>query len=120
MEQITLYTTLGTVAWNTGLVVIAGELTRRWMNGQEKKQEDNRLAVKDAANRLAADLKATVSEHRQEIKDAHAYLSDHLKGIYEQLRIANGRTTKNENSIVAVAGIVGKIEALCEEKHKQR
>lgn len=109
MEPSVFYT-IGTVAWNTGLVAIAGELTRRWMNGQEKKQEQNQLAIKDAADRLADDLKGTVTEHRQEIKEAYAFLSENLKGIYEQLRIANGRTSKIE-------GGLDTIKAVCSERH---
>ena len=55
MEPSVFYT-IGTVAWNTGLVVIAGELARRWMDGQEKKQEQNQLAIKDAADREDIDV----------------------------------------------------------------
>lgn len=110
MEQTAFYTAIGTVAWNTGLVVIAGELTRRWMNGQEKKQEDNQRAIKDAADRQADDLKDTETEHRKEIKEGQAFLSENLTRIYEQLRIANGRTAKIEGELET-------IKAVCSERH---
>ena len=104
------YAAVGTIAWNTGLVVIAGELTRRWMNRQEKDQEQNRIDTKDAAGRLADDLKTSVAEHRAEIKESNAALSAHLKEIYEQLRVANGRTAKIEGGLETV-------KAVCKVRH---
>jgi hypothetical protein len=74
---------VGNMAWNAGLVGLAGWLVKRWVD----KQESNTKANSD---------------------DLHL----NLNGIYEQLRIANGRTAANEGNIQT-------IKALCAERHEK-
>jgi hypothetical protein len=72
---------VGNMAWNAGLVGVAGYLMKRWMDKQESSAE--------ASNE---DLRLS------------------LNGIYEQLRIANGRTAESEGDIKAM-------KAVCAERH---
>ena len=69
------------MAWNAGLVGVAGYMVKRWMDKQEK-----------AIDQRDRDL------------------NHNLGGIYEQMRIANGRTAANEGNIQT-------IKALCAERH---
>jgi hypothetical protein len=71
------------MAWNAGIVWIAGYMVKRWMD----KQESNTKASNE---------------------DLHL----NLNGIYEQLRIANGRTASTEGDIKA-------IKAVCAERHEK-
>ena len=78
----------GNMAWNAGLVAIAGVLIKRWMDRIEEAQRQS----------------------REERIDGMKALGNHMEGIYDQMRIANGRTAKLE----------GKIEvqrAICSERH---
>ena len=108
---------IGSLAWNTGLVGITGFLVKRWMDKQEEGVTQNRRDAKDAAKELADDLKASVIEHKAEIKDTNREINENLKGIYDQLRIANGRTSKLESKIETVTGNIETVKAVCRERH---
>lgn len=103
---------VGSLAWNTGLVTVTGYLIRKWMDKQEQGTEQNSADVKATAKKLADDLKITVTEHRAEIKAASDEMNEGLKEIYNQLRIANGRTSKIEGGLETV-------KALCQERHSK-
>jgi hypothetical protein len=72
---------IGNMAWNACLVGVAGYLVKRWMDKQETS-----------------------------IKTNNDELHLNLNGIYEQLRIANGRTAVSEGDIKT-------IRAVCAERH---
>lgn len=83
------------------MITVAGVLVNRWMNSVDRRAE-----------KIAADLRTTVQEHREEMKDLSKDINDNLSGIYEQLRKANGRTSKIESGLEAV-------KAVCEERHQK-
>ena len=84
----------------TGVMIsVAGVLVNRWMSTVDKRAE-----------KLADDLKVTVREHRDELRALKTDLNDNLEGIYQQLRIANGRTAKLEGGLMVV-------EKVCAERH---
>ena len=97
METAFIIASLG---WNTGLVAVAGYLVKNWMDKQEEGQK-----------KLALDLKESVAERKVEIREQTCDLTENLNGIYEQLRISNGRTSKIE-------GEIGTIRAVCAERHE--
>jgi hypothetical protein len=78
----------GNMAWNAGLVAIAGVLIKRWMDRIEDTQ----------------------SESRKERIEGMEKLGDHMEGISNQMRIANGRTS-------TIEGEVKTIKAVCRERH---
>lgn len=109
------YFVLGNMAWNAALVAAATALFKRWMDRVETDNIERQNEIKGAAEETAKELKSSNAEHRQELKDqAKEFTSDltkHLDKIYEQMRVANGRTSANEGAIRTLA-------AICEERHK--
>ena len=100
---------------------VAAFFVKRWMdkvevsirdNREERNQqmESNRKETTEAARSLASDLKQTVVDHKREILDHNKEVNDNLSAIFEQLRIANGRTAKIEGGLHTV-------ERLCAERH---
>jgi hypothetical protein len=74
---------VGNMAWNAGLIGLVLWFGKRWMDKQETS-----------------------------IKTNNDELHLNLNGIYEQLRIANGRTADSEGDIKA-------IKAVCAERHEK-
>lgn len=81
------YFLFGNLAWNTGLVAIAGFMFKRWMDKIEIQLKDNCTDSEKETDKLYTEL----------------------KGIYGQLKVANSRTSKNEEQIHVQA-------ALCAER----
>jgi len=98
------------MAGNAVLVGIAGIMVKKWMDKLESRDEQNSIETKEAARKLADDLKQSVIDHKEEIKSTQQELNNGLNNIYDQLRIANGRTAKLEGAILTV-------KAVCEERH---
>jgi FtsZ-interacting cell division protein ZipA len=92
------------VVWNmignAGLVAIVGVLFRDWMIKKDKSDSD----IKD-------ELSNRVAEYRHDIKETCEKVDEGLGKIYEQMRIANGRTSKIESQVSVQA-------ALCDERTK--
>ena len=72
---------------------------KKWMDQKDR----------DDAN-IAKDLEKTVKDHKEELKANREQLDNGLKGIFDQLRIANGRTATLEGEVKAV-------KAVCAERH---
>lgn len=104
---------VGNMAWNAGLVTVAGFLVKRWMDRIDEERRIDRLENKKTASDLATALKEQVEEHREDLKSHSMELSTGLGKIYDQLRVANGRTGKIEQSLEVQ-------KALCEERMKMR
>ncbi len=98
------------VVANAALIGVAGFFTKRWMNRVDNTAIQTKSDLDEAAKTLAQNLKDTVKEHREEIKELSVDINGNLRGIYEQLRLANGRTAKLEGSIDSV-------KAVCAERH---
>jgi hypothetical protein len=65
----------------------------------------------DAASaKTAADLQEAVKAHQRESQAIRCQFEEGLDKIYDQLRIANGRTSKIEGELM-------KVEAVCAERH---
>ena len=92
------------------MITIAGVLANRWMNTVDKRAEQTKQDLAKAAERLAVELSKSAVEHRDEVKMLTRDLNDNLEGIYQQLRIANGRTAKLEGGLLV-------IEKVCAERH---
>lgn len=115
----------GNMAWNAGLVTIAGFLIKRWMGNIEtqiKNLCDRSEDAKEKTERQLEELNNKIddqkSETDNELKDRSKYfeqkefkLYQKIDGIYEQLKIANRRTAKAEEQIHIQA-------ALCAERTK--
>lgn len=99
------------VLGNLGVVSVAGVLFTRWMDRKDKEDEQIRRDLTTAATQLAADLKATIAERRTEMHTLSEDMNNNLRAIYEQLKIANGRTGKLEGNLEAV-------KAVCAERHR--
>ena len=80
----------GYMAWNAGLVTVAGFLVKRWMGGIE------------------AQMKESCDRQKEEEKNLYTKID----GIHTQLKIANSRTSKNEEQIHVQA-------ALCAERTRR-
>ncbi|MFZ2809444.1 MAG: hypothetical protein WAZ60_23925 [Desulfosalsimonadaceae bacterium] len=92
------------------MITAAGVLVNRWMNTVDQRAEKTKADLDAAATKLAESLKEVITEHRDEIRILTKDLDDNLEGIYQQLRIANGRTAKIEGGLLAV-------ERVCAERH---
>lgn len=92
------------------MLTVAGVLVNRWMNTVDRRAEKIKDDLKVSSERLAADLRIVVTDQKNEIRDLTKDLNNNLSGIYEQLRIANGRTGKLEGGLIAV-------ERVCAERH---
>jgi len=107
MESVfVLQNLLGTGA----MITVSGFLVNRWMNTVDKRAEQTKADLKAAAEKLAGDLRVVVMDHKDEIKTLTKDLNDNLEGIYQQLRLANGRTAKIEGGLLV-------IEKVCAERH---
>ena len=95
---------------NGAFIGVSAYFVKKWMDRKDAEADQARIDVRDAAKKLADDLKETVIEHKEEIKDTAHKLEGHLDRMYEQLKIANGRTAKIE-------GAVAVQRAICEERH---
>lgn len=96
---------------STGSFVgVAAYFATKWMAKVDKNTEQIESSRKEDAKALAADLRDTVAEHRTEIKEVTLKIEGHLDRIYEQLRVANGRTAKLEGGQMM-------IERVCAERH---
>jgi len=84
---------------NGAFVGTTAYFVKRWMDKTDM-----------TAAKIADDLKLSVSTHQDEIKASHKQFEEGLDKIYDQLRIANGRTAKIEGGLI-------KIEAVCAERH---
>jgi pyruvate/2-oxoacid:ferredoxin oxidoreductase beta subunit len=97
---------LGNMAWNAALVAVVAYFVRGWIKSTEKKTDDNAQEVKTVAKELArvtadsaADIKSDLKEHRTENINSTDEIKRSIDKVFEQVREANGRTTKNELSI---------------------
>lgn len=90
---------VGNMAWNAGLVAVAGWLTKRWMDKVDARADRVHLKVEATAKEIADNLKESVSEHKAELKEQSEELTSNLAKIYDQLRVANGRTAKIEGKV---------------------
>ncbi len=108
--------TVITMAWNTVLVAIAGAFAKRWMNRVESDRKEAQLEAKQATETTAKELKELNDGHRQEMKEQAKEFTDdltkHLDKIYNQMRIANGRTSALESNLNAV-------KEVCKERHER-
>jgi branched-subunit amino acid aminotransferase/4-amino-4-deoxychorismate lyase len=95
---------------NGAFIGVSAFFVKRWMDKKDTESDQARIDVKNAAKELADDLKQSVREHQAELKETACKLEGHLDRIYEQLRIANGRTAKLEGGLI-------KVEAVCSERH---
>jgi hypothetical protein len=84
---------------------------KRWMDKVDKNTELISAERRTDAKELADDLKASVILHQVELKGTAEKLEGHLDRIYEQMRIANGRTAKIEGGLQT-------IREVCAERHK--
>lgn len=107
---------MANIAWNTGLVAVAGYMIKRWMDKVEAQLEKNCDENERSYNKLNDKIDVQESQIAAELKDrSRLYEEKEFKlyhkidGIYEQLKIANRRTSKNEESIHLQA-------ALCVER----
>jgi len=97
---------------SNGLFIgVSAYFVKKWMDKKDIESEQNRIYTRDAAKALADDLKETVVNHKNELKNTAERLEGHLDRIYEQLRSANGRTAKLEGNIIT-------IKEVCAERHK--
>ncbi len=92
------------------MITVAGALVNRWMNTVDRRAEKIKDELAASSEKLAAELRVVVTNHKDEIRDLAKDLDNNLSGIYEQLRIANGRTAKIEGGLIAV-------ERVCAERH---
>lgn len=90
---------LGNMAWNAGIVAVAGFFIKRWIDKTDM-----------ATNNLASSQNIASNTSRQEIRDALDEMSGKLEKVYIEIRLANGRTAKIENKIEIQM-------ALCDERH---
>ena len=89
----------GNMAWNAGLVAIVWYSAKRWMDKVDSRAEKVQDQLKETADGLANDLKEVVTEHRTEYNAQVYNLNEGLTKIYEQLKVANGRTAKIEGKV---------------------
>lgn len=85
----------GNMIWNAGLVALAAFFIRRWMVQIETSAKENR----DAARRAAEMASQTGAD-----------LGVKIDGVWCEMRIANGRTSK-------IKGHIETMEKLCDERH---
>src|SRR3989304_6309654 len=104
-------TGVGVVISNGIFFKISAFFVKRWMDQKDASEARAKLDLEKSAQRVAAelertagklavDLKDSVAEHRQEIKDMTKKLDGSLGQIFNQLRIANGRTAKIEGGVI--------------------
>jgi hypothetical protein len=86
---------LSSIVSNGAFIGISAFFVKRWMDKVDASTEKIYRERKEDAASLAKDLRDTAKEHQ----------------IYNQLRIANGRTAKIE-------GGLQKVEAVCAERHQ--
>jgi len=90
---------IGNMVWNAGLVSVAGYLTKRWMDKVDARAEQVHMKVEATAKEIAGNLRESVADHKVELKEQSEELTSNLTKIYDQLRIANGRTAKIEGKV---------------------
>jgi hypothetical protein len=102
---------LSSVLSNGAFIGVSAYFVKRWMDKVDKNTDQIYLDRKTDAKSLADDLKFAANEHQKEIKTTADKIELHLDRIYEQLRIANGRTAKIE-------GGLNTVREVCAERHK--
>ncbi len=107
MQEIVLGNAIWNALWNTGLLAVAAFFIRKWMSNIE---DSNKLVHAEA--KAAADLASKVAlASKDEAANTCVKIDESLERIYEQLKIANGRTAKLETAVE-----VQKVK--CEERAK--
>lgn len=113
---------IGGMAWNAGLVAIAGFFIKRWMNTMETKANVNADNIakqaewtsKELARFTATtteDLKEAIKENRTEYNHKADNIIKSIDKLSDHMVVANGRTSKLE----------GRLETqikLCEERRR--
>jgi hypothetical protein len=102
---------LSSIVSNGAFIGISAFFVKRWMDKVDASTEKIYRERKEDAASLAKDLRDTAKEHQKEVVDTTVKIERHLDQIYNQLRIANGRTAKIE-------GGLQKVEAVCAERHQ--
>lgn len=92
-------------------VGVSAYFATKWMTKVDLNADRIERDRKSDAKALADDLKEITNEHRIELKSTTDKLEGHLNQIYDQIRIANGRTSKLE-------GGLNTIKEVCNEKHR--
>lgn len=116
---------------NIALVTIVIYFGKKWMNGIESKiKEDKDLSDKNI-DALKGDFSNCMTESSRELKEMirenknvynqHSLeIKDSINSLVEQVKIANGRTHKNELYIENVKSMVRTQIALCQERNGER
>jgi F0F1-type ATP synthase membrane subunit b/b' len=82
--------------------------------------KETAIALKDANASITNDLRECIHENRREYKECHNETIKRLDDMTEQMRIANGRTRKNELANETVKGLVMTQIALCKDRNSGR
>ena len=101
---------VGGIISNGSFIAVTAYFVKKWMDKTDANTEQVTIDRRLDAKKLADDLKEAVKEHHAEINTTAEKLEGHLDRIYDQLRIANGRTAKLE-------GGLNTIKEVCAERH---
>lgn len=93
---------VGSILSNGVFIGTTAFFVKKWMDKTDKSTEQLAIDRRVDAQQLAINLKEAVKEHQIEIKETTQNLEMHLGRIYEQLRLANGRTAKIEGGLNTV------------------
>lgn len=116
---------------NVVLVTIVIYFGKKWINGIEAKIKDDKIASEESVSTLRNDFSNCMSESSKEVKEMirenkdvynqHSLeIKESINSLVEQVKIANGRTHKNELYIENVKSMVKTQIALCQERNGGR
>jgi len=112
----------GNIIFNAGIVGVSFSVSvyfiKKWMNDVNTTAASNKKEALDRDQFLANSLKEDRESLTKELREYRENLNVGLNKIYDQMRIANGRTSKNEVGIAEVKSDVknvnGKIDSIDE------
>jgi gas vesicle protein len=116
---------------NISLIAVVVYFGKKWINRMEsditKNKEEARdeiiLARKELAittSNTTEELKILIRENKETYNQHSNDIKESIKEMIDQMRVANGRTRKNELSIEAVRGLVNTQIALCQDRNGGR
>jgi cytochrome c556 len=102
---------ISTILSNGAFIGVTAFFAKRWMDKTDKNTDQIYNYRKADAKTISDELKLVTREHQLDFKNTTDRLEANLNRIYDQIRIANGRTAKIEGGLETVRQV-------CAEKHK--
>lgn len=101
---------LGNMAWNAGLVAVAGYMVKQWMTKIENRTDANAVNIaqqtettqKNLAQFTATtvkELKDSIKENRVEANSRADTIIQSIDKLADHIAVANGRTSKLEGKL---------------------